>query len=411
MSVYDLTHRTILGIIGNQANFRIFRRKKMKRVFIVIALLLIASTIFSCAPQPAPTPTPAATTPAAKITPVPRPDWEIEWEKTLNAAREEKTVVMYTTAGPDIRKGFTNALKNKYGLEMEFVTGRGVELAQKVLSERRAGLFLGDVYMSGATSTITMLIPEGVMDVITPELLLPEVKDTTKWYGNKLPYIDKEQHLIGFRGLVYWPFIINTTLVKPEELTSYNDVLKPQFKGKIAMGDPTIEGAANTFVALASEYLMGRDFIKALVKQEPFISRDERLVTEWVARGKYSILIGVKPDPVTEFQKAGAPLLPIIPKEGSMIEPGAGTISVMSKRPHPNATRIFINWLLSKEGQTLYAEAAGIESMREDVSKAHMGAGLVREPGKKYVFGDDEFRQVAEKVVKQTREDFAPLLK
>ncbi len=94
-----------------------------------------------------------------------------------------------------------------------------------------------------------------------------------------------------------------------------------------------------------------------------------------------------------------------------MIEPGSGTISVMNKRPHPNATRIFINWLLSKDGQTVYAEAAGIESAREDVSKAHLGAGLIREPGKKYIFGDDEFRKIAEKTVQESKEDFKPLLK
>ncbi len=381
----------------------------MRKIVVSGFLVLLISLVFACAPAAVPTPSPTA--PAIKATTVAKQAWELEWEKTLDAAKKEQQVVMYTTAGPEIRTGFTKAMKEKYGLDMEFVTGKGVELAQKVLSEQRAGLYLGDTYMSGATSTMTMLIPANVMDIITTELILPEVADTTKWYGNKLPYIDKEGHLIGFRGSLFWPFTINTTLVKPDEIASYNDILKPKFKGKIAMADPTIEGAANSFVTLASQYLMGRDFIRELVKQEPFISRDERLVTEWVARGKYSVLIGTKPDPITEFQAAGAPLLSIIPKEGSMIEPGSGTISVMNKRPHPNATRIFINWLLSKDGQTVYAEAAGIESAREDVSKAHLGAGLIREPGKKYIFGDDEFRKIAEKTVQESKEDFKPLLK
>ena len=336
--------------------------------------------------------------------------WQAVWDKTLQAAKAEGKVVVYTTAGQKIRTAFTRIMKDKYGLDMEFVLGKGAEMSRKVLSERRAGLYMGDAYVAGSTSTMTNLVPEGVMDVITPEFILPEVGDPSKWSGNKLPYIDEKKQLLGFRGSVFWACTINTTLVKPADVVSYNDLLKPQFKGKIALGDPTIEGAANSFTTLVSAYLMGPEYIKQLVKQEPFLSRDERLLTEWVARGKYSILIGTKPDPITEFIKAGAPLLPIIPKEGSMIEPGAGTVSVMNKRPHPNATRIFINWLLSKEGQTVYAEAAGIESAREDVSKAHLGKGQAREPGKKYIFGDEEFRHIAEKVVSQSREDFKALL-
>ena len=337
--------------------------------------------------------------------------WQAEWEKTRLAAKAEGKVVIYTTAGPEIRTAFTKAVKEKHGIDLEFVTGKGIELVTKVLNERRAGLFLGDVYISGGTSTLVSLVPQGVMDVITAEFVLPEVGDASKWYGGELPYVDVERRLLGFRGSVFWSFTTNTTLVKKDELVSYKDVLKPAFKGKIAMGDPTIEGASNTFVTLASAYLMGPDYIKELVKQEPFISRDERLLTEWVARGKYSVLIGTKPDPIAEFLKAGASLLPIIPKEGSMIEPGSGTVSVINKRPHPNATKVFINWLLSKDGQTVYAEAAGIESAREDVSKAHLGAGLVREPGKKYIFGGDEFRKTAEKTLQQTKEDFQSLLK
>ncbi|MDP2644888.1 MAG: extracellular solute-binding protein [Desulfobacterales bacterium] len=340
-----------------------------------------------------------------------QPTWQATWEQTLQAARQEGKVVLYTTAGPNIRKDFTRAMKDRYGLDMEFVPGRGAAMVNKVLSERRAGLFLGDAYMSGSTSTMDKLIPRGVMDVLPPEYILPEVSDPGKWYGNKLPYIDKEQRLLGFRGSLFWAFTINTSLVKPEEVASYQDLLKPAFKGKISMGDPTIPGAANSFVTLASEYLMSPAYIKELVKQEPFLSRDERLATEWVARGKYSILIGTKPGPITEFIKAGSPLLPIIPREGSMIEPGAGTISVINKRPHPNATRIFINWLLSREGQLVYSKATGAESAREDVPKDHLGAGLVREPGKKYIFGGSEFRKIANRIVAQSKIDFKPLMK
>ena len=370
----------------------------------------MALVFASCAQPALP---PATNAPADKsATQAPQKQaWEVEWQKTLDAAKKEGRVVLYTTAGPEIRTAFAGAMKDKYGLEMEFVTGRAAEMITKILNERRAGLFLGDAYMSGAPSAIAMLVPEGVIDPIIPDLVLPEVTDVTRWFGSKFPFVDNGQRFFGFRGSPFWSFTRNTDLVKAEELVSYNDLLKPSFKGKIAMGDPTITGASNAFVAMVTQYFMGRDFIKQLVKQEPAVSRDERQLTEWVARGKYSILVGTTPDPITEFMKAGAPLMPVIPKEGTMIEPGAGTVAVMNRRPHPNATRVFINWLLSKEGQTLYAVTAGIESAREDVSKAHLGAELVREPGKKYIIGDEEYQLAKGKVVQQSQEDFASLLR
>ena len=337
--------------------------------------------------------------------------WERQWKKILNDAKKEKEVVMYGTPSSSIRMALSKAVKEKYGLEMQFVTGKGVALHKKVLSERGAGLYIPDVYMGGTSSVIAMLLPKEVMDPLRPELILPEVLDTKNWYGSKLPFIENKEYLFGFRGSVYHSYTINTKMVKPEEITSYSDLLKPKFKGKIAMGDPTAGGAASSFVTFVGEYAMGYDFIRELAKQEPFMSRDERLLVEWVARGKYQILIGTRPGPLTEFKKAGAPLLSIIAREGSFIEPGSGTIGLYNRRPRPNAARVFLNWLLTKEGQSVYAKAAGIESARVDVPNDHLPSNLVRQPGKKYIYANEQFHKLAEKNWELSKEVFGPLLK
>ncbi len=382
----------------------------MKRMlgFPVILLAVIAIIFTGCAV--ASTPEPWITKPTTATAGQAEP-WKLDWEKTLDAAKGEKTVVMYTTAGSEIRKGFAEALKEKHGLEMEFVVGKGNELVERILSERRAAIYIGDVYMGGSTTLVSMFLPAGALDEMKPELVLPEVANAKYWSGNKLPFSDDGGHIFAMRGSLFVPLAINTSLVKPEEMTSYNDLLKPKFKSKIAMVDPTIGGGASSFLTIVGNYIMGYDYVRQLAKQEPFIARDERLLTEWVARGKYSILIGTKPDPVVEFEKAGAPILRIIPKEGSLIDPGAGTISMINRRPHPNAARVFVNWLLSKEGQTVYAEGAGVESAREDVSKAHLDPRLAREPGKKYIVPDEEYHRVTAKNQDLWKEIFGPLIK
>ena len=128
-----------------------------------------------------------------------------------------------------------------------------------------------------------------------------------------------------------------------------------------------------------------------MAKQKLLISRDDRLACEWVARGKSAIVIGPKPDLIDEFIKAAVPVRYVIPKEGSYIEPGSGSFSLLNKAPHPNAAKIFINWLLTKEGQTLYSKTVGVESAREDVPTEHIDPQLIRKPGQKYIYGGEEF--------------------
>lgn len=377
----------------------------MKRIALLLGILLVGVMLFACAPKGVPVEKPLAPELQEQKPQITGKEaWEVEWEKTLNAAKNEGKVVTYTTAGSEVRIALAKAFKSKYGIDLEFVTGKGVELSEKLFRERGAGLYLGDIYMAGPTTILFTLKPKGTVDPLLPVLILPEVTDTKVWYGEKLPFLDKEKsYVFGFRGSVFRPVTINTDLVKADEIKSYLDLLNPKWKGKIAMADPTIPGAAQSFFTAIGHYIMSYDFLRELAKQKPYIHRDERLVTEWVARGKYSILIGTKPDPIAEFERAGAPIMSIVPKEGSYIEPGAGTFSLINWAPHPNATKVFINWLLTKEGQTIYAELAGIESTREDVPKGHLEPKLLREPGKKYIYGDEEFHAISEENVKTGR--------
>ena len=111
---------------------------------------------------------------------------------------------------------------------------------------------------------------------------------------------------------------------------------------------------------------------------------------ESLARGKYAIAIGVQPDIQAQFVKAGAPIQTIIPEEGAWLGGGPGLIAYFSHAPHPNATKIFVNWFLSKEGQTLYSKLAEAESARLDVPTGHLNKADLRAPGVKYFISESE---------------------
>ena len=98
----------------------------------------------------------------------------------------------------------------------------------------------------------------------------------------------------------------NTSIVKPGEITSWKDLLKPQYKGKIAAYDPRRSGPGQTPVGYLAR-LFGNDFLKELyIGQQVKLTADNRQLAEWVARGEYPI--GIAPGAVCrgDLSQAGA---------------------------------------------------------------------------------------------------------
>ena len=153
--------------------------------------------------------------------------------------------------------------------------------------------------------------------------------------------------------------------------------------------------------------------MRNLVNQGPGSTGSQRLEVESLARGKYAIAIGIQPDIQAEFIKNGAPIKTIIPAEGTWLGGGPGLIAYFNRAPHPNATKVFINWFLSKEGQTLYSVTANAESARLDVPVDHINKEDRREPGVKYFLSESEdfLIKKTEYERKWAKEVFGPLTK
>lgn len=161
------------------------------------------------------------------------------------------------------------------------------------------------------------------------------------------------------------------------------------------MNDPTIEGPGNNwFTGMVN--IMGLDYLRELAKQEPIVLRDQRIQVDWLALGKYPITIQANSDAVTGAINAGVRLTEITPEEGTYMSSSQGNIALLNKAPHPNAAKIFINWLLTIEGQTQIVEAQRTHSLRIDVFTDKVDASRLRIPGKKY------FSVVSEEVLLQT---------
>lgn len=358
----------------------------------------------ACAPPAAPTATPAAlaasTAPAAAEPAAPaisKASWEIEWENAISAARREGKIVVISTAGTTVRDAILQGFKARYGIGVEFISGRGGDVAEKLMSERRAGLYQMDVYMGGTTTTLNTLKPAGALESAEPILILPEVKDPKAWLGEKGPiYVDKDHTVLAFVMYLAPPVTINQNVLKAADVPkSHFDLLSPRWKGKIAMFDPAAAGIGLRWTgAILGGHLppLNADYMRQLAKQEPVITGDHRLLGEWIAREKYHIAMNLRSDVTLSFQQVGVPLKEIMLSEGTVGTSGSGNLALINRAPHPNAAKVFVNWMLTKDGQLLFSKAMDFPSARLDVSTSHIDPVKVPDPkGGWYMSENEDF--------------------
>lgn len=385
----------------------------MKKFFVYLASLIVLPLLFlasGCASK-VPVDTASKPEPVSTTTGAPKAAWEVDWNKTLLLGKKEGKLVVYANIGKDTIEAWRKTFTQKFSIDAEFVAGRSTELAEKVLSERRAGLYMVDAFIGGATTSM-YLKSKGVTAPVPGLLLLPEVTDTSVWWEGKLPSIDKGGHVIAFRAGPNTPFIVNTQMVKSGEVKSYKDLLNTKWKGKIIINDPTTAGSGHDLFYLVGKNLYSLDYWREMVKLEPVISREQRLPVEWVARGKQAIGIGLKADVITEFIDAGAPLESVLPVEGTYITPGAGTLSLMDSMPHPQATKVFANWLLTREGLEVMSRTLKVQSARVDLPVDFLPKDEVRDPKAKYYSQHtEEVLQEKEKYMEIAKEILAPVMK
>ncbi|MBI4334570.1 MAG: extracellular solute-binding protein [Chloroflexi bacterium] len=376
---------------------------KMKLCTALI-LLLAAALVAACQPA-APGAGPAA---------APAGAWEQKWKDAMAKGKTEGSVAIYNQWQPRLRTALGDAFKEKYGITLEFSNfARGPEALAKVKAENRAGLFLADIFGIGTFTHTNLLKPEGLLGPVDALLILPEVTGPSNWNNGKLPFREKDKISVDLVDVVQPYIMYNTDLVKKGEITTYNDVLKPQYKGKVTLNDPSITGAGNAMMTHLAYNVWSMneatEFLRRLVKeQEVVIQRDLRLHVESVARGKYAIGLGPQVDVIDELLRMGAPIDVVINKEGTFVTGAAGAIAVSSKPAHPNATAVFVNWVMSKEGQIIFSKAYGAASTRADVPVEGLVSFLVPKNWEKLYWDTEELIAARSKMVdvnKKTIED------
>jgi iron(III) transport system substrate-binding protein len=316
-------------------------------------------------------------------------DWKKDWEQTLAAARKEGQVNVYIYRYEGLLQDFKREFP---GINIVAVTGRGNEMTNRIMAERRAGKFIADVYSGGTNSLYNTLYKGKALDPLKPLLILPEVTDLTKWWGNEHRYADPEgKYIFAFIGspsnaqLAY-----NTKMVDPKEFKSYWDVTNPKWRGKIVSLDPRDTGLGATMQFFYYSPEIGPEFLKKFFGgMDITYARNFRQMTDWLAAGKFAICMGCKDSARAKNQ--GLPVDDLDAnrwKEGSSFSAGGGSMSYMNQAPHPNAAKVFLNWFLSRKGQIALQRLGDVDdpanSRRIDIPKDDIPPDNRMQPGLKY---------------------------
>ena len=317
-------------------------------------------------------------------------DWNKEWEKTLQAAKKEGQVAVYIYRYERMLEAFK---KDFPEIKVLTVTGTGNQLGTRIMTERRAEKYIADVFSTGPNSAFNILYKGKALDPLKPDFILPEVMDESKWHGGRHNFIDPEgKYIFGYlanssSAQLYY----NSKLVQAKEFKSHWDLLNPKWKGKIVSLDPTLPGLGQTMQFLYYHSEIGPEFIKKFYgTMDITYSREFRQMTDWLAQGKFAICVGCKDGdraknqglPVESFETS-------LWKEGGAFSSGGGSLSLLNHAPHPNAAKVFINWLLSRKGQIALQKLADPDdppnSRRIDIPHDDVPAGNRLIEGRRYL--------------------------
>jgi iron(III) transport system substrate-binding protein len=361
----------------------------------------------ACAPAtPAPAPTavaapatakPTATSaPAQAATPAAaaarwgmNPAQAAAWQTIEDAARKEGTLTYYSLGSvPENRvDDLQKAWQQDYpGIKVDYLfVGNAAAVTARVTTEQDSKTYVGDV--ADLAVRQVLIIPADYFEAFIP----PAVTDpSVKWL--KDPVADPGHKGIAVTNFAqFFAIWTNTTLVKPDQAPkNLLDVASnPMWKGQIIWRVPWSAGGGNHLYYFAVQQY-GRDWVTMMQAQQPVFADDQDAALVQVARGEYAIGLGLTGRQASQFIKDGQPIAAIWPND--FLISVTESHPVLAHAPHPNAAKVFANWLMTERGQTLWRDL-GQTPMRADILPTDewmKGAASVKQIFENFQNADDQ---------------------
>ena len=308
----------------------------------------------------------------AFVAPSKAQDWQKEWAEVQAKAKGQSFVI--SVHAIDGHAAIVREFGKKYpDIKLEITEQNPSQFAPRVMTEQKNGIYAWDLWWAATANMTNVVLPAGGFEKMTDYMILPEVKEASNWREPRYLYTsDKGPYILVHSYLQEATLYQNTAAVKNLKVESIDDLIDPKLKGKIALRDPS-RGNNGTFVLASLMRIKGADFInKFFTTMEPIVIDNPRQITDTIMRADVAVAVGAAPDIISQcYISGGCKDVVRIPFGGYLFSRGIG---VLKNAPHKEATKVFINWFLSKEGQETYVREwaksndNGAMSFRKDVA-------------------------------------------
>ena len=261
-------------------------------------------------------------------------------KKILEGAKKEKQVVVYTSLNTKDSYPIAQAFEKKYGIKLEIWRSSSEKVLQRALTEARAGRHTVDAFELNGPE-LEAIYREGLLE----EFWSPHFKT--------LPpaAFAKHRHYVADR-FNFFTIAYNTRLVKPEEVpNSYEDLAHPRWTGRIGIEASDEDWFGSIVKHMGEE--KGLALFRKIAAQKPQIRTGHTLMAELVSSGEIPLAATIYNHNAERLLVNGAPI------KWKALNPTFGRpngVAVAKKTERPHAALLFVDFMLSPEGQNLLKE-------------------------------------------------------
>jgi iron(III) transport system substrate-binding protein len=269
-------------------------------------------------------------------------------------ARAEGKVVWYTSTPIEQAQKIAALFKQQHGIEVELFRSGGSAILSRFQQEMTAGRAAADVITHSDPSAANALGKKGFTIPFKPKNF------------DKIPDAAKaaDGMYVGQRLNMMTHYLRSDKVAAADEPKTWGDLVNPKYKGKLVMTDPSFTSLQVSVVGTMSK-LRGWDYYQKLRLNDVMIVQGNQQVSDMLKRGERMIAVGALDSYAADLKKEGHPIKTLYPTDGIFIIPSP--TSVVKNSPHPNAARLFAEFMIGDDAQKIFPADGGY-SARIDIA-------------------------------------------
>jgi iron(III) transport system substrate-binding protein len=276
----------------------------------------------------------------------------------IEAARGEKLVVFYTSTDVQVAEALAAAFEAKYpGMKVQVERAGAERVFQRITQEYGSNIHAADVIETSDAVNFLLFKRNGWLAAAVPDDVAKLWPATARDPDGQFAVFRAHLSVMGY----------NTKLVKPEDAPkSLVDLLSPKWRGRIVKAHPGYSGTIMTATYAISQAL-GWNYFEKLGKQRVMQVQSSTEPPKKLAQGERPIMADGNEYNIFSLKESGEPVEPIYATEGTPLVPG--NAAIFKAAPHPNAARLFYQFMFSLPAQQLICDVGGLRSFHPQVKE------------------------------------------